>query len=322
MGHLTRRHLLLLSGGAAAALAGCSGDGSDGTDGEGDGPTDSTEGGDEQPSSLAIENTVLCTEQPTGYREYTEQPEGTYDPGDVVWVYFEPSSVGTESAGEGELRFEYDLIWTVTTPDGEELETMTESVSRTFSESTDFSTVFLVVNFSPAMEFDGGTYTMDIEATDTIAGNTATETVEFTVDAGLEYASGEFGISTFEFIESEAGGYDDYTPRPDAEYGPTETIWYYYEIDGFAYEETSNALTPALQITETLTGPEGEIWSQADIPLSNRFDPSTDLDTYYVTDRLSPTEEWVPGEYTIRFEVTDGHTGESVTESYTFTVPE
>ncbi|MEF8787126.1 MAG: hypothetical protein V5A45_14430 [Haloarculaceae archaeon] len=319
MNQVSRRYVLLVGGGAVAALAGCSGGGS----GEGDGTTTvPTEDGDTQPSTLAIENSVLCAEQPTGYQNYTEQPEGTYDPGDVVWVYFEPTSVGTEPAGEGEIRFEYDLTWTVTAPDGEELGTMNESVSRTLADSADLSTVFLAVNFSPSMEFEEGTHTMEIEVTDTIADNTATETVEFSVDPGLEYTSGEFGIETFVFTEDEARGYDDYTPNPDAEYGPTETVWYYYEIDGFAYEETSNELRADLQILETLTGPEGEIWSQADIPLSNTFDTSVDLDTYYVTDRLSPSDEWIAGEYTLRLEVTDRHTDESVTETYTFTVPE
>lgn len=52
------------------------------------------------------------------------------------------------------------------------------------------------------------------------------------------------------------------------------------------------------------------------------FDPSNDLDTYYVTDRVSPAEEWLPGEYQVQYEVTDGYTDESVTETYNFTVVE
>ncbi|MEF8771345.1 hypothetical protein [Halodesulfurarchaeum sp.] len=52
------------------------------------------------------------------------------------------------------------------------------------------------------------------------------------------------------------------------------------------------------------------------------FDPSIDLDTYFITDHLSPSQEWLPSEYEIRLVVTDGYTDESVTETYRFTVVE
>ena len=302
MESIYRRSVLLVGAGTLASMAGCSG----GSEGGGD-----TNGGDsddattttttteqpdttEQPTTLALENTHLCAEAPSGYQQYSEQPEGTYDPGDVVWVYFEPSTVGTKS----------------------------DTIDKTVPESADLSTVFLTVNFSPPTEFEGGGHTVEIEVTDAIAGTSASTSVDFEVDAGLQYTSGEYGIGTFAFTEEEASGYQEYTEKSEAEYGPTERVWYYYEIDGFAYEETSNALTHDLQITETLTGPEGEIWSQVEIPLKDMFEPDIDLDTYFVADYLAPSEEWMTGEYTIRLEVSDGLADNSVTERYTFAVVE
>lgn len=321
MSLITRRSLLIAGAGTLAAMAGCSGD--DGVpSGETETTAEPTTSTPEQPTTLEIENPVLCSEKPTGYREYTEQPNGTYDPGDVIWVYFEPSKTGTESAGDGEIKFNYDFTISVTDPDGENLGTIEDSAGRTVPEGADLSNVFLFASYSPPTEFVAGTHTLELEVTDTIANNTATESIEFEVDSGLEYTSGEFGIGRFVFTESEARDYRDYDENPEAEYGPTDTVWYYYEIDGFAYEETSNAKTPDLQITETVTGPEGEIWSQANIPLSNMFDPSIDLDTYYIADRISPSEEWLAGNYEIQLKVTDGYTDETVPETFTFTIVE
>lgn len=319
MSQITRRSLLIAGTGAVAVLAGCSGDNGEPSE---ETTTESTTTTLAQPTTLEIENPVPCSEAPTGYQQYTEQPERTYDPGDMIWVYFEPSTVGTESAGEGEIQFEYDFTISVTDPNGENLGTVEDTASKTIPEGSDLSKVFLSASYSPPMEFEEGTHTLELEVSDTIAGNTATKSIEFEVDSGLEYTSGDFGFGEFAFTESEARDYRDYNERSPAEYGPKESVWYYYEIQGFAYEETSNALTPDLSIYETLTGPEGDIWSQADIPLSNMFDPEVDLDTYFVADWVSPSEEWMLGEYELHFEVTDGHTGETVTETYTFTVVE
>ena len=310
---------MLAGTGAIAALAGCGGSGDGATPTATPQSTPTTTG---HPESLALEHLRLCTERPTGYREYTAQPEQTYDPGDVVWVYFEPTTTATEPAGEGELRFEYAFVISVTGPEGEELGTVEDTAGKTVPEGADLSTIFLSASFSPPTEFEAGAHTLTVDVTDTIADTTATATAEFEVESPIESTAGDFGFGEFAFTESEARGYRDYDERSPPEFGPTETVWYYYEIQGFAYEETENALSHELSITETLTGPEGEIWSQADIPLSNRFDPETDLDTYYVADRVSPETEWLPGEYELHFDIEDGLAAATTTETRTFTVAE
>ena len=319
MALVTRRSLMIAGASTIAAMAGCSTD-----DSEPAGETETTPKPtatiSEQPESLEIVNPVLCSEKPSGYREYTEQPNRTYAPADVIWAYFEPSTTGTVSAEEGELKFNYEFTIAVTDPNGNDLGTIEESAGRTVSEGADLSKVFLFASYSPPTEFEAGTHTLEIEVTDTIANNTAATSLEFEVESGLKHTSGEFGIGKFVFTDTEARGYRDYDKNPEAEYRPTDAVWYYYEIDGFAYEETENAKMPALQITETLIGPEGDIWSDADIKLSNVFEPSIDLDSYYITDHLAPSGEWLPGEYELQFEVTDGYTDKTVAETYIFTI--
>mgnify|MGYP000209175552 CR=1 FL=1 len=312
MDALPRRPFLVAGTGALVALAGCSGDGD-------------TAGGDgtpTRPASLEITNPVLCTERPTGYREYTEQPDGTYAPGDVVWLYFEPSTTGTEAAGEGERRFEYEFTISVTGPGGESIGTVEDTASKTVAASSDFSRVFLSASFTPPTSFEQGTHTLTVTVTDTVAENTASTTVEFEVERDLERTAGEFGFGRFAFTENKVQSYREYQERTDAEYGTTEDVWYYYEIDGFAYTDAGDALRHELDLVETLTGPEGEVWFETDIPLTHEFSPDTDLDTYWVTDFVGPSDEWTPGTYELAFELTDGFRNETVTEAYTFTVVE
>ncbi|WP_136688024.1 hypothetical protein [Halorhabdus amylolytica] len=219
---VTRQAVLGLGGATIATLAGCSG-------GSGSPTETATATGTEtttmatQPSSLSIENVHFCREQPTGYRQYTEQPGATYEPGDIVWVYFEPSTVGTEPAGEGERRFSYELTWTVRGPEGEEIDTITRTIDQTALESADFSDVFLTLSFDPPMDFAPGTHRMEIDIRDAIAGTEASTAVEFAVERELSRTDGSFGIPEIVFTTDEANGYDDYTRQPDAEYGPTES---------------------------------------------------------------------------------------------------
>ncbi|WEL17289.1 hypothetical protein SVXHr_1115 [Halorhabdus sp. SVX81] len=324
MASYTRRTVLGFSAAAVAGLAGCGDDTASSTDTTtepGGTPTPTPEPTPTMPSSLAIEHVRFCTEQPTGYRQYTEQPGQTYTPDDVVWVYFEPSTVGTEPAGEGERRFAYELNWTIYTPDGDALDTITRTVERTVVESADFSEVFLVLNFSPSMAFEPGSHRVEINVRDTIAGNEASETATFDVEPALKQATA-FEVPELVFTDGEATGYDEYTPQPDAEYGPTETVWYYYEIHGMHYRETEDTIRTNVSIFETLTGPAGSVWAENEIPVNNEFPADTDPSMLYIADRLSPAEQWDPGTYTITLEVTDGYVDETIERTGTFTVVE
>ncbi|ACV10644.1 hypothetical protein Huta_0457 [Halorhabdus utahensis DSM 12940] len=285
-------------------------------------PTQTPEPTPTMPSSLSIDHVRFCAEQPTGYRQYTEQPDQTYRPGDVVWIYLEPSTVGTEPAGDGERRFAYEVSWTIYTPDGEALDTITRTFERTVVESTDFTTVFLVLNFSPSMAFEPGSHRVEIDVRDTIAGNEASQTATFDVEPELKQASEPFEVPEILFTAGEATGYDEYTPQPNAEYGPTDTVWYYYEIQGMHYRETEDAIRTNISIFETLTGPEGSIWAENKIPVNNEFSSDTDPSMLYLSDRLSPAEQWDPGSYTITLEVTDGYVDETIEQTGTFTVVE
>ena len=141
---LSRRTLLALGATTVtASIAGCSGEPEDGDDEQTTPEPTTTE-------PFTLEHLRLCAERPAGYREYTEQPDSTYAPGDVVWIYLEPTPVGSESADAGEVTFSFDATWTVTDPTGEEMATLSDTISRTVSESADLSTVYLSLDVSPS----------------------------------------------------------------------------------------------------------------------------------------------------------------------------
>lgn len=319
MEKFTRRRLLGSSALTMAALAGCGDDSREEAD-----PSATTSeqqtSSNTQSSALRIENVHFCSEQPTGFRQYSEQPGARYDPDETVWLYFEPSSVGTEPAGEGQIHFAFDIEGTIHGPDGTELDTLSRSAERTVPESADLSELFLWVDFYPAVGFDLGTHEIEIEVNDTVAGNTATETLEFTVERGQQQTD-PFEIQEIIFTTEQASGFDEYTPQPDAEYGLNDSVWYYYEIYGMNYEQTDEAVLTNVSILETLKGPDGDVMNEADIPISNEYPPDIDEPVVFVADHLSPSE-WLPGTYTLTLEGTDGYTGETTTQSGTFTIVE
>ncbi|MFW5900684.1 MAG: hypothetical protein ACOCTH_02790, partial [Halodesulfurarchaeum sp.] len=83
MAGYSRRSLLALGAiTVTASIAGCSDEPPE-DDGEQTTPEPTTT------ESFRIEHLRLCSERPDGYREYTEQSDSTYEPGDVVWIYLE-----------------------------------------------------------------------------------------------------------------------------------------------------------------------------------------------------------------------------------------
>jgi len=71
-----------------AGLAGCSGG-----------------GGNDDPSSrgpVSIEEVAFAAGRPNGYGEYEPQPDATYGPDDVVWIYAELSAISGEPVNESD----------------------------------------------------------------------------------------------------------------------------------------------------------------------------------------------------------------------------
>lgn len=304
MGQLTRRSVLGAGIGAATALAGCSSEPSTGPTGT---PTGT------HPSSLSVERLRFCAEQPTGYRQYDEQPGATYAPGDVVWLYLEPSTVGTEPAGEGQVRFAFDATWTVYAPDGEELETFSDTVGRTVPESNDLSELFLTLNVSPSMPFDEGTHRVEIELEDTFAGTRATRSAEFEVSA-------PFSIERIRFLEDEPAGYRQYTEQPDAEYRASDTVWVYVEPDSVELEQRDDGdRWYELGVTVRTVGPDGTEDLQVKDTVNNPLAADRDPEKLFLVVSFD-LRRGTPGEYTVDIVVHDRVGGERATDSATFTL--
>lgn len=314
MDGLTRRSVLALSASTLTALAGCSSDSTS----QDEGTTTTTEA---QPNSLEIENLHFCSEQPTGYREYQEQVDGEYDPGDVVWVYFEPSTVGSETAGEGEIRFAYDVTWTVYSPEGEEIDTLGDTVERTLPDSGDLSEVFLTVNFSPPMEFEPGTHRIEIEVEDKIAGTEATESAEFEVVTELSEGSAEeLSIDHIRFLEEAPSGYRDYSAVENETYQKSDTIWIYFEPGGVAFEERDDSEQWFdLDLSVRTTGPEGNEQLQVKERLNRALTENEDPNSLFLAANFD-LSQLSPGEYTMDIVLHDQISGERVQAEATFSI--
>jgi hypothetical protein len=207
MGNYDRRTILRGTGLAfAGVLAGCSdggdgggadgddggtdGEGSDGDDGDaGSDGTDATESPEETPTPvpLSIENAKFITDRPEGFRQYTEVSDTRYATDETIWVYFEPKGVGTESAGEGQVRFSLTTSLTIVDPDGNEIYSQSKDVGRTVAEDRDLSELFLFWEFDLPDSAPDGRYTARVGFTDTIRGGSTEQRLRFTVTQGLEF---------------------------------------------------------------------------------------------------------------------------------------
>jgi hypothetical protein len=329
MSTITRRTLLTVGASMVVGVAGCLGVSDDGTTGTQGEKTDTATGTQGEktdtatrtaPASLSIEHVRLCAEEPTGYREYVQQPDTTYDPGDVVWVYLEPSSVGTESAGSGERRFSYDVTWTVFGPDGAPVETLSETIEREVPESSDLSELFLTLSFSPPTAFEAGEHRIQIELTDTITGAETVESVRFDVtDADGQTGSRAFALDHFRFLDSEPSGYREYSALEEATYGPDERIWLYVEPVGVTFERVDGGRWYELDVSVTITGPDGETSLPVKETVRRQLPESRDPETLYLAvDFAAPRP--TTGEYTAEISVRDVLAVEGTSMETTFTV--
>lgn len=323
---ITRRSLLTVGAGLVVGTAGCLG-GADDPAGETD-TTPTTQGTRSDtatrtgPDSLSVGHVRLCAEEPTGYREYVEQPDTTYEPDDVVWVYLEPSTVGTEPAGSGERRFSFDVSWTVFGPDGAPVETLSESIEREVPESHDLSELFLTVSFSPPTAFEAGEHRLQIELQDTITGAETVDSVPFQVaDGDGQTGSREFALDHLRFLDSEPTGYREYSELEEATYEPDDRIWLYFEPVGVTFERVDGERWYELDVSVTVTGPDGKTSMPVKQTVRQQLPESRDPEKLYLAvDFAAPGP--TTGEYTTEITVRDVLAVEGTSMETTFTVDE
>ena len=131
---------------------------------------------------LSVTNVVFCSEEPTGYHEYEEQPGATYNPGDTVWIYMDVNNIhyNPNSDGSNEVWITENL--TILDSQGEILlngEIINDH--RNFPEEEDVEKMFLKNDITIPTDFDPGHYTVQIVVKDKLAGVTASASSTFRI---------------------------------------------------------------------------------------------------------------------------------------------
>lgn len=163
----TGRRRLLVGGSAllVGGLAGCT-----------------NQDADEDPSErgpLSVADFAFAAEEPTGYGEYTEQPDATYARGETLWLYVELDGLAGEPVDDGVqidleqvLRLEHEEHGQISeTPDVRDDVLQSNQLER-----------FSVQNgFEIGSQFATGEYTLTMSFTDNVSETSATESGTFHV---------------------------------------------------------------------------------------------------------------------------------------------
>lgn len=149
------------------------------------------------------------------------------------------------------------------------------------------------------------------DGTDPEDGDSATPTPE----PGLS-------IAELVFCAAKPSGYDSYERQPEATYATDETVWVYLEIDGVASRETDDGIEIDLREDVLVTDPDGTAVIEDTLAFDQTFEPGTDMETFFVTNRLTLPEGPVLGDYEFQADFSD-EIGDSETQmTGTFTVTE
>jgi len=134
-----------------------------------------------EPPAFDLENLVFVESEPTGYREYTAVSDAVYGPDDVIWIYFEPTGVGTEQRSDGDEWIELSVRVTTTDPDGNERVAVRKTIERTIPEDRDVDKLYLTASIDlqrPRV----GDYDVELDVRDRIGRDGATTTASFTIE--------------------------------------------------------------------------------------------------------------------------------------------
>lgn len=127
-----------------------------------------------------ITNLLFCSEAPEAYMKYIEQPNATYKPGDVVWIYMNLNNVKYKQNPDSSYEIFILEHLLVKGPDGEILldgDLLTEPI--TFSKERDMNQVYLTNNINTSAELKDGEYTVNITVADRLSNKTASINTQF-----------------------------------------------------------------------------------------------------------------------------------------------
>lgn len=132
------------------------------------------------PKEFGLSNVVFCTEEPAGYMNYKEQPEATYKPGDIVWIYLNVDNLKYNPNEEGTNEVWLSEYLTLKDPNGKVLldqELLNEHSN--LPKTLDPNTMFLKNRILTTKNLPEGKYTVYLKVTDKLANKTATTSSNF-----------------------------------------------------------------------------------------------------------------------------------------------
>jgi hypothetical protein len=125
---------------------------------------------------------VFCSEQPTNFKEYKEQPNATYNPTDTVWIYGDTNHITLNENSNGTKEMWMAINLRVRAPDGrifDEGEYFNQHIN--VPAETDPEKFWFDVLVGPPTRFEEGKYSVELEVTDKLAEKTAKASSIFTI---------------------------------------------------------------------------------------------------------------------------------------------
>jgi hypothetical protein len=129
---------------------------------------------------LGLSNIVFCSERPNGYMDYKEQPDATFKPGDIVWIYFNLDGVKYNVNPDKTKEIWIKLHLRLKSPKGAIL--LDEDLyneHKNFGEEYNLEELFLRVNISTTEELAEGKYIAEATLIDELVDKEATASTSF-----------------------------------------------------------------------------------------------------------------------------------------------
>ena len=124
-----------------------------------------------------FDSVVFTANEPEGVREYEEQPDATYAPGDTVWLYVSVKNVPVDSAGTATLHYTFD----VETPEGDTWESVPER-EESWDRVRDAEILIIWEGFTTYEDDPTGEYELTITVDDQADGQQITTTKTFVLE--------------------------------------------------------------------------------------------------------------------------------------------
>lgn len=129
---------------------------------------------------LGLSNIVFCSENPKGYMDYKEQPDATFKPGNVVWIYFNLDGVKYNINPDRTKEIWIKLHLTLKSLQGDIL--LDEDLyneHKNFGKEYNVEELFLRVNINTTEELAEGKYIAEATLRDELADKETTASSSF-----------------------------------------------------------------------------------------------------------------------------------------------